>query len=514
MSVRLRKVQPFLAAPLTLLALLSAPSALAQETVSIYANVGSQEVGPPPPNWFWYDAVEEALGIDVNISWSTDSSQYGPKLNVLAASNSLPDLFLTDLPTLQQLVAQGLAADWTPYLEQMPTFVEDRNVLELAPLGTMEGGLYGLMTKNAFPYKTVTVIRQDWLDKLGLEVPKTLDEYFSVMEAFTTQDPDGNGRNDTFGFSGAAGDTGALGGFEPIWGAFGSLGSGLASWEFVDDKLVAHVADASRLDALEFINQMNQAGVIDPDWSVQKGLDFQTKWLSGKIGIFSFDWCATFCRQGYEDFAAANPTGVLRIIDPPVGPDGESAAGVYSQAGQMYVMSQKAVDEGRGEAVARLLEWINTDGYYLTAFGQEGVHWERNAEGQIVPGPEPYLDSQNLVFTQLRPYAYKGSEEELRARYDNTFEAPNGETISVWSILERAAELPKTDITDEAILPPASPAFSADLERTINEAQLQFVLEQRPFSDWENYVATLDGIGLEQWRAEAQQVMQEAGPLE
>jgi putative aldouronate transport system substrate-binding protein len=458
--------------------------------------------------------VQEQLGIDVNISWSTDGAQYGPKLNVMAASNDLPDLFLTDLPTLQQLVAQGLAADWTPYLEQMPTFVADRNVEALAPIGTVAGGHYGLMTKTSFPYKTITVVRRDWLDKLGLEVPETLDEYFSVMEAFTKQDPDGNGRNDTYGFSGAAGDTGALGGFEPIWGAFGSLGSGFAGWKFVDGQLVAKVTDPGRLEALQFINKMHKAGVIDPDWSVQKGLDFQTKWLSGKIGIFSFDWCATFCRQGYEDFASANPTGILEIIDPPVGPHGDSAAGWYSQAGQMYVMSQKAVDEGRAEDVARLLEWINSDGYYLTAFGQEGVNWVRDEEGHIVPGPESFLESQNLVFTQLRPYAYKGSEEEYRARYDNTFEASNGQTISVWDVLERAAELPKTDLTDEAILPPASPAFSADLERTINEAQLQLVLEQRPFSDWESYVATLEGIGLGQWKAEAEQIAQQAGLLE
>lgn len=45
-------------------------------------------------------------------------------------------------------------------------------------------------------------IRQDWLDKLGLEVPRTWDEMAAVAEAFVTQDPDGNGEDDTIGILG------------------------------------------------------------------------------------------------------------------------------------------------------------------------------------------------------------------------------------------------------------------------------------------------------------------------
>ncbi len=45
-------------------------------------------------------------------------------------------------------------------------------------------------------------IRQDWLDKLGLEAPRTWDELVQVAEAFVTQDPDGNGEDDTIGILG------------------------------------------------------------------------------------------------------------------------------------------------------------------------------------------------------------------------------------------------------------------------------------------------------------------------
>jgi hypothetical protein len=60
---------------------------------------------------------------------------------------------------------------------------------------------YGLVSKATFPYKTIRVIRKDWLDRLGLTVPKTLDEFLTVMKAFREQDPNGTGLHDTFGYS-------------------------------------------------------------------------------------------------------------------------------------------------------------------------------------------------------------------------------------------------------------------------------------------------------------------------
>ena len=44
------------------------------------------------------------------------------------------------------------------------------------------------------------MIRQDWLDNLGLDMPETFEEFKEVMRAFTEDDPDGNGVDDTYGF--------------------------------------------------------------------------------------------------------------------------------------------------------------------------------------------------------------------------------------------------------------------------------------------------------------------------
>ncbi len=45
-------------------------------------------------------------------------------------------------------------------------------------------------------------IRQDWLDKFGLEIPQTMDELLTVIDKFTNEDPDGDGENNTYGIGG------------------------------------------------------------------------------------------------------------------------------------------------------------------------------------------------------------------------------------------------------------------------------------------------------------------------
>lgn len=63
----------------------------------------------------------------------------------------------------------------------------------------IDGKLYGFPLQRGIA--SVTYIRKDWLDKLGLDIPKTWEEYMEVLRQFTFNDPDGNGKNDTYGTS-------------------------------------------------------------------------------------------------------------------------------------------------------------------------------------------------------------------------------------------------------------------------------------------------------------------------
>lgn len=484
-------------------------------TIEMFTNEGRTEVGPPAPDYFWVKAVKDALNVDVKLTFITEGSQYYPKLQARAAANDLPDLFTIDLARESQLVNQGLLADWAPFLASMPGYVKDHNVEDLKSVGTLDGKLYSLATQSNFPYKTSVYIRKDWLDKLGLQVPKTLDEYLNVMKAFTTQDPDGNGKADTYGFSTGVNSDGKITNLDPILGAFGALDSGggtpfWGGWRVENNTLVPVATSPEMRDALQFFNKMVQAGVMDPDWKAQKPEDLRNKWKAGKIGIFSEDWCATLCPQNYMAFAQANPKGVLQIIDPPVGPGGKSAAGTISQVGPMYAISKKAADASKGEAIARLMEWMNGPGYYLTTYGEEGKDkgWYRDASGNLIQNLTPsYLPN-----VQLSNWSAKGTPEEWGVRYAGTTKQGDGSTLDIpKDVLQRALNLPKVDITQFASLPPAPAETAADLTRTINQGAFQFATGQKPFSEWDTYVKSVKTTGQDEWMKLAEKRAREIG---
>jgi putative aldouronate transport system substrate-binding protein len=476
------------------------------ETVELtmFTSVRSREAGPPDDQWVWPERVLEDLNIEVDVQFASDPTQYTEMLRTRAAANDLPDVFQIDASTTALLADQGLLGEWPQLFEYMPTYVRDREVEELAPIGTIDDKHYALVTKNPEPFKGVTAIRGDWLEALGLEPPKTTEEFLEVARAFTFDDPDGNGQDDTWGFTGAPDFEGYITQFGGFEGAFGSQ----ADWRIVDGELVHYAVSEERRQFLEFVSRLIAEGVVDPNWQSQEILDAESNFKGGRIGIVFTDWCLLYCVQGYSEFKGANPEGTWTMIDPPVGPDGNSAQDGRSNVGPRYGISQKAIDDGKGEAVARLLEWINGPGYVPTAFGEEGLNWEwqdgvrfQNAAVETIP------------YRQIVGWAYNGNPDELQTRYNSVTTYDDGEAIDVYSVLERAQEYPIEDITQWEVLPPAPADSYADYVRTRTEGEYAFLSGQRSFDEWDDYVQSLYDNGLQAWTDQATERAREVGLL-
>src|SRR5690606_13412446 len=65
-------------------------------------------------------------------------------------------------------------------------------------------------------------IRTDWLKKLGLSEPKTMDDLLNIIERFVKDDPDGNNKADTFGLTVNKDIFGSIGGLEGFFNGFGA----------------------------------------------------------------------------------------------------------------------------------------------------------------------------------------------------------------------------------------------------------------------------------------------------
>lgn len=482
--------------------------------LEIMAGVSSPVAGAPPQDWFWKKLVKDAVGLDVKLTLVTDFSQYYVKLQARSAANDLPDLFQTQATTQSQLAAQGIVADWTPFLVHMSAWMDAHDGDRFKPVGTFDGKLYGLTARTGFPYKPVVVIRKDWLDKLGLQVPKTLDDYATVMKAFTTGDPNGNGKKDTYGWTAAVNPDGSFSGFGPLYGAFDALSSGSVPWRKDGDKLTHQWTTDNFKSALQFIHELDATGVIDPDWKAQKGEDVRTKFQSGRVGLLEYDWAGALAPADYINFHKANPRGVLQIIDPPIGPNGAQAADAYSSVGQMFGMSQRAADAGKGEKIAKLMNWLAGEGYMPTVAGQEG----KDKGFQKGPDGAFHLNLENAdyyKYWQLNTFALKGDEAEFIMRY-GAAETTQGDR-SVWKAADwiRAGlpDYPRKDVTPLAAAPPAPPDIAADLTRTLNEGAFRFATGARPFSEWPQFVAEAKRNGLDQWTQQAEKRIAEVGTL-
>lgn len=261
--------------------LLAAPGALAQAnltdlSVALYA--ANPEAPAPPANWEVYRLVREKLGINLRFTMLPTGADGDNRLGALAAANDLPDLFeVRSLALFDRLVQQGQLAPVNSLLPQMPKRTAERySDARRNLLVTTNGQIYGLQEPVTLSRQYAIWVRKDWLDKLGLKAPTTLEEFFEVARAFTERDPDGNGRNDTFGFGGVidfdtAGILPGLGlgnHFQWVYGAYGVAGT----WNYNPKAFAANLRDPNFRRATEYIRRLVEAKVIDPDWATMRRL--------------------------------------------------------------------------------------------------------------------------------------------------------------------------------------------------------------------------------------------------
>ncbi|HZY40925.1 MAG TPA: ABC transporter substrate-binding protein, partial [Anaerolineae bacterium] len=222
-------------------------------------------------------------------------------------------------------------------------------------------------------------------------------------------------------------------------------------------------------------------------------------------------------KANYSDFDKNFPDGEWIVLAPPTGPDGKSSEGVSLTNVRIFAVSQAAMDAGKGEAIAKLLEWMASDeGYFLLGFGQEGVNYKKDDKGYItttdIDPEKAYSHKSQQPLTQLRNMVFMNSDVELQSRYVK-YQTANGRDMSPLAFLEAFSQQPWTEATGSAIVNP--PASGADFTRFYSEGLVKFVLGQQPLNDqtWAEFVAGLDSLGAKDWEAVTKEVLINSGFL-
>ncbi|MCS7461795.1 extracellular solute-binding protein [Paenibacillus doosanensis] len=345
-----------------------------QETMNISLMVPQYaEIGPSSDSAL-VKKLNEKLNIKLDIQWVPGAS-YNDKISVLAASNSLPDVYRIATQDYMQWRDKNVFLDVKPLLGQYPNLTKhlpEEAWMELNPKDAYYGiPYYGI------PHLFSMSIRKDWLDKLNLKMPETIDDFYQVAKAFATEDPDGNGKADTTGFSILVNSNGTFGNAAYLQGAFG-LGN---DWALKDGKLVAMQAQKEELKAfIGFLRKAYAEGVLDKNFLVMKSADARNKLWNGQSGIQLVNPNEVI-RLDIPNMKKNAPGAQLVQLPPPAGPNGIRATQTDGM-GQNKVVINKNIDPKKQERILKLLDYMLSDeGYDLIKEGVEGVDYQKKADG-------------------------------------------------------------------------------------------------------------------------------------
>lgn len=229
------------------------------------------------------DQVAQYLHDTLGGKWTLTPASEGDAVTELVtrmSSGNEPDIILfNNNENLNMFYEQGLLLDdWNEYADKIPNYLEAMGDDQRTFYSTSEGKLKAV-TLRAGDQAWAFMIRQDWLDNLGLKMPTTPDQLLDVMRAFTFDDPDGNGVDDTYGYTAAGG--GAIGEMRRLLALFGNM-----KVYITDDGEVSHpIVDGSFKEYLDYAKIVIDEGLINPDWYTLGWDDRKPALYNGAYGI-------------------------------------------------------------------------------------------------------------------------------------------------------------------------------------------------------------------------------------
>lgn len=247
-------------------------------------------------------SVINVQNVDV---FEANDSQYDTNVSMVISMGSLPDIMVvSSQDEVEQLVGAGLIEDLT---ESYNNCISDRirKMYEsygdsLKDMVTYDGKIMALPETNITDGPNLVWLRKDWMDKLGLSEPHTIDDVVNIVKSFISEDPgnngvDASGKPNTVGLAVDTDVTGECGYsseflLDIIFACFGAYPK---QWIMNDDGEIVYgsVTDEAK-EALSYINSLYNQGVIDNDFLLRTSTNICELIENGLCGSFFGPWWA------------------------------------------------------------------------------------------------------------------------------------------------------------------------------------------------------------------------------
>lgn len=294
--------------------------------------------------------------------------------NIMLTSEPLPDIIQAMKTEINRDAVNGsmiplddLIDEYAPNFKKM---LEEEPSLR-AQIEASDGKIYffphlftGLPSEGFY-------IRQDWLDKLGLEVPKTVDEYYNMLKAFREQDPNGNGEKDEVPYFSRGGNADGL---LQLWNAFGGF-------QAKDGKVVHGRTQPQYRNAIENMAKWYAEGLIDQE-IFSRGQKAREQLLGSNVGGATHDWFSS-CGS-FNKLASQIPGFKWVAIPPPADVNGvvKETSSRHRMNGWGWGISKD--NKYPVETIKYFDFWMSPEGQRLYSYGVEGVDYTLDENGKPV----------------------------------------------------------------------------------------------------------------------------------
>lgn len=319
--------------------------------------------------------LEEKTGYKVNYE-ILPLENPNDKLNLLMANKEQIDILKLTAAQYSKLANEGALEPLDDLLKEHGQTLLKVNSPEAFETAKVNGKIYGIPEQAPKPFiSEAFAVRQDIMDELGLKIPTTLDEFYTVLKTIKEK------KNII-----------PLTGFEPIVyqiaGAFGVV----TQWEEADGKVRNRLENPGMKEYLEFMNKLYNEGLIDKEWPINNSAKIQEKFTSGKAAMMTYGWgiAGVVPKALEKNF----PNAKITLIPSLKGKDGKQGAFLQATGVSWYIAIPK-VSKNKEHAMKYMDLKVQPDLFKELAIGQENVHWKKEADGRMVPILPKFNEERN-----------------------------------------------------------------------------------------------------------------------
>lgn len=443
---------------------------------------------------------------NVKIDWKlTPGSDWAEKRNLMLASSDLPDVMLKLRSA--DIVKGGSQGIFIPlenlidkYAPNLTKFLEENPEVKAA-ITAPDGHIYSVPQANMAEYKRASGntlwINEKWLEKVGMEMPKTTAEFKAALEAFKAQDMNGNGKSDEVPLSGIYGD--GLHGFDFLFGSFGTLNE---TFIVKNEKKVEFVRTSSEYkEVIKYLSSLYKDGLIDQEIFSMDEAALISKLSSSEtasVGAF-FGWSPDQITNTAYKWDYGSPIVALK------GPKGDQARGYLNPQMDVAAFAITKVNEHPAATIRWIDKVFEPDMSFKLREGPNRIKKLDNGKIGTIPAPEGFTEGEwRVKETPYNSFPY-GFSQEMREQMDlSELKSDHLDPDSdKWFELQKPNlkkwVYPSVLFTNEQY--DLIGQYETDIISYTNEMAAKWVTGSSDIEkDWDKYVETLNQMGLKEYK--------------